>query len=170
MSIIMELPDKEGVRELAEALTKIAEASYVVYDDTLQLPSVDSAVKNAILQMQREAKENKLKLNRYDYVWLMIYFKEKHDSGKFPLFFESVQNFRDYLVKELGISGIGSVSLMSQYGNYQFGRFPEWTFTDKGDDYERLRRVNIVNRFLSIFVKNIGKDWESRKGFRKSRF
>ena len=159
MSIIMELPDNEGNRELAEALTKIARASYVVYDDTLQLPSVDVAVKNAILQMQSEAKENKLKLNRYDYVWLMIYFNEKHDEKKFPLFFYSVQSFRDYLVKELQISGIGSVSLMSQYSNYQFGRFPEWTFSDTEDSRERLRRVNIVNRFLSIIVKNTGKVW-----------
>ena len=159
MSIIMELPDNEGNRELAEALTKIARASYVVYDDTLQLPSVDVAVKNAILQMQSEAKENKLKLNRYDYVWLMIYFNEKHDEKKFPLFFYSVQSFRDYLVKELQISGIGSVSLMSQYSNYQFGHFPEWTFSDTEDSRERLRRVNIVNRFLSIIVKNTGKVW-----------
>lgn len=159
MSIIMELPDNEGNRELAEALTKIARASYVVYDDTLQLPSVDVAVKNAILQMQSEAKENKFKLNRYDYVWLMIYFNEKHKEGKSPLFFNSVQSFRDYLVKELQISDVGSVSLMSQYSGCQFGHFPEWTFSDTEDSRERLRRVNIVNRFLSIIVKNTGKVW-----------
>lgn len=159
MSIIMELPDNEGNRILAEALKMIAGATFPMYNGTPQLPAVDSAVKNAILQMQSEAKENKLKLYRYDYVWLMKYFNEKHEEKKSPLFFDSVQNFRDYLVKELQISGIGSVSLMSQYGNYQFGRFPEWTFTDKGDDYVRLRRVNIVNRFLSIIVKNTGKYW-----------
>lgn len=159
MSIIMELPDNEGNRELAEALTKIARASYVVYDDTLQLPSVDVAVKNAILQMQSEAKENKLKLNRYDYIWVMKYFNEKHKEGKSPLFFNSVQSFRDYLVKELQISDVGSVSLMSQYSGCQFGHFPEWTFSDTKDSRERLRRVNIVNRFLSIIVKNTGKVW-----------
>ena len=159
MSIIMELPDNEGNRELAEALTKIARASYVVYDDTLQLPSVDVAVKNAILQMQSEAKENKLKLNRYDYIWVMKYFNEKHKEGKSPLFFNSVQSFRDYLVKELQISDVGSVSLMSQYSGCQFGHFPEWTFSDTEDSRERLRRVNIVNRFLSIIVKNTGKVW-----------
>ncbi|MBP3248300.1 MAG: hypothetical protein J6M36_10510 [Prevotella sp.] len=157
MSFIMELPDNEGNRILAEALKIIAGATFPMYNGTPQLPVVDSAVKNAILQMQSEAKENKLKLNRYDYVWLMIYFNEKHDEKKFPLFFYSVQSFRDYLVKELQISGIGSVSLMSQYSNYQFGHFPEWTFSDTEDSRERLRRVNIVNRFLSVFVKNIGK-------------
>ena len=159
MSIIMELPDNEGNRILAEALKMIAGATFPMYNGTPQLPVVDSAVKNAILQMQSEAKENKLKLNRYDYVWLMIYFNEKHDEKKFPLFFYSVQSFRDYLVKELQISGIGSVSLMSQYSNYQFGHFPEWTFSDTEDSRERLRRVNIVNRFLSIIVKNTGKVW-----------
>ena len=157
MSFIMELPDNEGNRTLAEALKMIAGATFPMYYGTPQLPFVDSAVKNAILQMQSEAKEKKLKLNRYDYVWLMIYFNEKHDEKKFPLFFYSVQSFRDYLVKELQISGIGSVSLMSQYSNYQFGHFPEWTFSDTEDSRERLRRVNIVNRFLSVFVKNIGK-------------
>ena len=170
MSFIMELPDNEGNRILAEALRIIVGATFPMYNVTPQLPFVDSAVKNAILQMQSEAKENKLKLNRYDYVWLMIYFNEKHDEKKFSLFFYSVQSFRDYLVKELQISGIGSVSLMSQYSNYQFGHFPEWTFSDTEDSRERLRRVNIVNRFLSIIVKNIGKDRESRKDYRKSRF
>ena len=159
MSIIIELPDNEVYRTLAEALEMIVGATFPMYNVTPQLPFVDSAVKNAILQMQSEAKENKLKLNRYDYVWLMIYFNEKHDEKQFPLFFYSVQSFRDYLVKELQISGIGSVSLMSQYSNYQFGHFPEWTFTDKEDSRERLRRVNIVNRFLSIIVKNTGKVW-----------
>ena len=157
MSIIMELPDNEGNRILAEALKMIAGATFPMYNGTPQLPVVDSAVKNAILQMQSEAKENKLKLNRYDYVWLMIYFNEKHKEGKSPLFFNSVQSFRDYLVKELQISDVGSVSLMSQYSGCQFGHFPEWTFSDTEDSRERLRRVNIVNRFLSVFVKNIGK-------------
>lgn len=159
MSFIMELPDNEGNRILAEALKIIAGATFPMYKGTPQLPFADSAVKNAILQMQSEAKENKLKLNRYDYVWLMIYFNEKHDEKEFPLYFYSVQSFRDYLVKELQISGIGSVSLMSQYSNYQFGHFPEWTFSDTEDSRERLRRVNIVNRFLSIIVKNTGKVW-----------
>lgn len=159
MSFIMELPDNEGNRKLAEALKILVGATFPMYNSTPQLPFADSAVKNAILQMQSEAKENKLKLNRYDYVWLMIYFNEKHDEKEFPLCFYSVQSFRDYLVKELQISGIGSVSLMSQYSNYQFGHFPEWTFSDTEDSRERLRRVNIVNRFLSIIVKNTGKVW-----------
>lgn len=159
MSFIMELPDNEGNRILAEALKILVGATFPMHYGTPQLPFVDSAVKNAILQMQSEAKENKLKLNRYDYVWLMIYFNEKHDEKEFPLCFYSVQSFRDYLVKELQISGIGSVSLMSQYSNYQFGHFPEWTFSDTEDSRERLRRVNIVNRFLSIIVKNTGKVW-----------
>ena len=159
MSIIMELPDNEGNRILAEALKMIAGATFPMYNGTPQLPVVDSAVKNAILQMQSEAKEKKLKLNRYDYVWLMIYFNEKHKEGKSPLFFNSVQSFRDYLVKELQISDVGSVSLMSQYSGCQFGHFPEWTFSDTEDSRERLRRVNIVNRFLSIIVKNTGKVW-----------
>ena len=159
MSFIMELPDNEGNRKLAEALEILVGATFSMYNGTPQLPFADSAVKNAILQMQSEAKENKLKLNRYDYVWLMIYFNEKHDEKEFPLYFYSVQSFRDYLVKELQISGIGSVSLMSQYSNYQFGHFPEWTFSDTEDSRERLRRVNIVNRFLSIIVKNTGKVW-----------
>ena len=159
MSIIMELPDNEGNRILAEALKMIAGATFPMYNGTPQLPFVDSAVKNAILQMQSEAKENKFKLNRYDYVWLMIYFNEKHKEGKSPLFFNSVQSFRDYLVKELQISDVGSVSLMSQYSGCQFGHFPEWTFSDTEDSRERLRRVNIVNRFLSIIVKNTGKVW-----------
>ena len=159
MSIIMELPDNEGNRTLAEALKMIAGATFPMYYGTPQLPFVDSAVKNAILQMQSEAKEKKLKLHRFDYVWLMKYFNEVHKKKKYPLFFYSVQSFRDYLVKELQISGIGSVSLLSQYGNYQSGRFPEWTFSDTDDSGERLRRVNIVNRFLSIIVKNTGKVW-----------
>ena len=159
MSFIMELPDNEGNRILTEALKILVGATFPMYNSTPQLPFADSAVKNAILQMQSEAKENKLKLNRYDYVWLMIYFNEKHDEKEFPLCFYSVQSFRDYLVKELQISGIGSVSLMSQYSNYQFGHFPEWTFSDTEDSRERLRRVNIVNRFLSIIVKNTGKVW-----------
>lgn len=92
MSFIMELPDNEGNRILAEALKMIAGATFPMYNGTPQLPVVDSAVKNAILQMQSEAKEKKLKLNRFDYVWLMKYFNEKHEEKKFPLFFYSVQS------------------------------------------------------------------------------
>ena len=56
MSFIMELPDNEGNRILAEALKMIAGATFPMYNGTPQLPVVDSAVKNAILQMQSEAK------------------------------------------------------------------------------------------------------------------
>ena len=161
MSIIVELPDTELNRKLSEPLATVLGGRYVVCDDTLPLPLVDTVMRDTILQMQSEQKVNSLKMNKFDYVWLMKYINEEPKGIPLPGLFYSVRTFRDYLVELLEINGIGSASLMAQYGKCQQGRFPEWTFTDIDDEYERLRRVNIVRRCVAIsckeYRKNVGK-------------
>ena len=68
--------------------------------------------------------------------------------------FESVNSYRGYM-EELGIDGVAGVSTLSKYYNTVDGKFPNWTFSDTNDNYERLRRINVARCFLAAFIKGI---------------
>ena len=98
------LPDTENNRKLVEYLRTIDHAEVVESDDSLPLPSVDQRVKRALECLKREGLIQK----KYDYVWIMEYVNEGLLPGN-PLWFDSVQSFRDYLVDDLGIEGVAGI-------------------------------------------------------------
>jgi hypothetical protein len=123
----------------------------MIGDGMPPLPLADLAMRNAILQLQSDARKREFTLHKYDYIWLMKYINEEPKGITLPGIFTAIETFRDYLANQLGINGIGSISLLYNYSKFQFGKFPEWTFTDTKDAGIRLQRVNIVRRFIHIY-------------------
>ena len=83
----------------------------------------------------------------------MRYLNEEHikDTG---LFFYSVNSYREYVTTYMGHQQVAGVSTLSQYYSYGEGRYPDWTFSDTKDATERLRRVNVVQRFIVLFAND----------------
>ena len=121
-------------------------AQLVESDDSLQLASVDKRMKYALDCLEQED----VLVHKYDYVWIMRYINEEHikDSG---LFFYSVNSYREYVTTYMCHHQIAGISTLSLYYSYGEGRYPDWTFSDTKDATERLRRVNVVRRFVKIF-------------------
>lgn len=142
------LPDTENNRKLVEYLRTIDHAEVVESDDSLPLPSVDQRVKRALECLKREGLIQK----KYDYVWIMEYVNEGLLPGN-PLWFDSVQSFRDYLVDDLGIEGVAGISTLSQYRSTKSGHHPDWRFSDTSDSHVRIHRVNIAGRFAAAYTK-----------------
>ena len=130
MTIILDSTDPEWIKSQAYFYEKGNMAKVVECDATLQLPSVDVRVQNA---MNCLIHDNIIK-HKYDHAWIMHLI----DEGGLK-----------------GINGVASVSTLNQYYNTVSGCFPNWTFSDTKDNDERLRRVNIGNRFRVAFVKGI---------------
>ena len=145
--IHLALPDTPAGKAMAEALLLNGLAQVVESDSSLQLAPVDKRVKHALDCLEREQRF----VHRYDYVWIMRYINEEHikDMG---LFFYSVNSYRDYVITYMGHHDVAGVSTLSLYYSYGEGRYPDWTFTDTKDATERLRRVNVVQRFIVLFV------------------
>lgn len=140
------LPDNEAGESLAHALQQNGCAEIVESDGSLQLASVDERMKHALNCLQRE----KLLVHKYDYIWIMRYINEEHIKGM-GLFFYSVNSYRDYVITYMDHHQVAGISTLSLYYGYGEGRYPEWTFSDTKDATERLRRVNIVQRFIVLF-------------------
>ena len=140
------LPDNEAGRSLAHGLQEGGLAQIVESDDSLQLAPVDKRMKHALDCLKQE----NLLVHMYDYVWIMRYINEEHikDSG---LFFYSVNSYREYVTTYMCHHQIAGISTLSLYYSYGEGRYPDWTFSDTKDATERLRRVNVVRRFVKIF-------------------
>ena len=94
--------------------------------------------------------QENLLVHKYDYVWIMRYINEEHVKGT-GLFFYSVNSYHEYVTTYMCHQGVAGVSTLSLYYSYGEGRFPNWTFTDTKDATERLRRVNVVQRFIVLF-------------------
>jgi hypothetical protein len=142
------LPDDEAGRALAHGLKLAGLALEAESDSSPQLASVDKRMKHALDCLKQE----NLLVHGYDYVWIMRYINEEHIK-KIGLLFISIQSYRDYLITYMNHSQVAGVSTLSQYDKCCVGRFPDWTFTDTKDATERLRRVNLVKRFVAIFIK-----------------
>lgn len=147
MAIHLILPDTEANRMLAKSFQMNGMAEIAESDDSLQLPSVDERMKHAMDCLKQEGKL----VHKYDPIWIMQFIMEGGIKEK-GLTFYTVPSFRNYLL-EIGVKDVAGVSTLSQYKNTIVGRFPDWTFTDTDDAYERVRRVNIARRFSSIYVK-----------------
>ena len=145
--IHLALPDDPAGKAMAEALVLNGLAKLVESDSSLQLASVDDRMKHALDCLEQEHRL----VHKYDYVWIMRYINEEHikDTG---LFFYSVNSYRDYVITYMGHHDVAGVSTMSLYYSYGEGRYPDWTFSDTKDATERLRRVNVVQRFIVLFV------------------
>ncbi len=97
-------------------------------------------------------REKGLLVKRYDFAWL--YAAIQYELLKGIEAFPSVESFRQYLIK-IGIKNIPSNSTITgKYGCLQ-GKYPDWKFTDKlgRGAFEAQRRINVMNRFLSLFNK-----------------
>lgn len=131
---------------MAHGLQEGGLAQIVESDDSLQLAPVDKRMKHALDCLKQE----NLLVHMYDYVWIMRYINEEHikDSG---LFFYSVNSYREYVTTYMCHHQIAGISTLSLYYSYGEGRYPDWTFSDTKDATERLRRVNVVRRFVKIF-------------------
>ena len=145
--IHLALPDNPAGKAMAEALLLNGLAQLVESDSSLRLASVDERMKHALDCLEQEHHM----VHKYDYVWIMRYINEEHikDTG---LFFFSVSSYRDYVNTYMGHHDVAGVSTLSLYYSYGEGRFPDWTFSDTKDATERLRRVNVVQRFIVLFV------------------
>ena len=143
------MPDTEAGRLLAHALQQNGCADIVESNGSLQLASVDERMKHALDCLQQED----LLVHKYDYIWIMRYLNEEHikDTG---LFFYSVNSYREYVTTYMGHQQVAGVSTLSQYYSYGEGRYPDWTFSDTKDATERLRRVNVVQRFIVLFAND----------------
>lgn len=141
------LPDNEAGRSLALALQQNGCATVVESDSSLQLASVDERMKHALDCLERED----LLVHKYDYVWIMRYLNEEHIKGT-GLFFYSVNSYRKYVTTYMDHQQIAGISTLSLYYGYGEGNYPDWTFTDTQDATERLRRVNVVRRFIVLFL------------------
>lgn len=144
MRVIIEPNDSAKKRKLAEALKEngLAEVELESVDPTIL--SVDERVLKALLTLQEEG----LIKHKYDYAWLLTAINQGivDDMSKF----NSVKSFIDY-VKSLGIDGVAGNSTLALYLGYVNGRFPDWCFSDKCDNREKIRRINLINRFLKLF-------------------
>jgi hypothetical protein len=140
------LPDNEAGRSLAHGLQEGGLAQLVESDDSLLLAPVDKRMRHALDCLEQE----NLLVHKYDYVWIMRYINEEHVKGT-GLFFYSVNSYHEYVTTYMCHQGVAGVSTLSLYYSYGEGRFPNWTFTDTKDATERLRRVNVVQRFIVLF-------------------
>jgi len=82
-----------------------------------------------------------------DYGYIMLAVNDEAVKG---LFFYSPLDYRSYL-KELGFDDLPGQSTLYDTCKKVGGRYPKWDFSDRPDNKERLRRNNIVVRFVSAF-------------------
>lgn len=137
----------------------------------LGLPDIDERMRMALVQLKEDLKNEKknMKMYWYDYAWILHLIKECNEK-KMPTFrglcFDGVSDWWKYL-QQLEIKGVGNISTLNEYYNLKIdGKFPDWRFKDEPDfnghsqdkpqrrhcnAYERVRRINIVRRFLKLF-------------------
>ena len=132
---------------MAHALQQNGCATVVESNGSLQLASVDEWMKHALDCLEQE----KLLVHKYDYIWIMRYINEEHIK-EMGLFFYSMNSYREYVSTYMCHHQIAGISTLSLYYSYGEGRFPDWTFSDTKDATERLRRVNVVHRFIVLFL------------------
>ncbi len=147
MTIILDPTDPEWKKRIAYSYEEGEIAKVVECDTTLQLPSVDARVQYAMNSLNQD---NVIK-KKYDHAWIMHLIDEGRIKELQPFYSEN--SYRRYM-QELGVEGVAGVSTLNQYYNTISGSFPNWTFSDTADNYERLRRVNVARCFCAAFKKS----------------
>lgn len=146
MTIFLEPTDKDEEKSLARVYESWGKAKVVECDAILQLPTVDARVQAAIQCLEKEGTIKR----KYDHAWIMRFVDEGKIKGLSPFYSEGC--YIRYM-NELGIKGVAGISTLNQYYNTVEGEYPNWTFTDTNDNGERIRRVNVVRRFLTVFLR-----------------
>lgn len=147
MTVIFDSTDTEKQKTIMRGFHVWENASIVECDTTLQLPSVDARVQYAMNSLNQD---NVIK-KKYDHAWIMHLIDEGRIKELQPFYSEN--SYRRYM-QELGVEGVAGVSTLNQYYNTISGSFPNWTFSDTADNYERLRRVNVARCFCAAFKKS----------------
>jgi hypothetical protein len=86
----------------------------------------------------------------YDYAYIMMGINQGLVDKQ--LFFVSPQEYLDYLNELVDSNLPGKSTLYNTIGK-TYGKYPDWTFTDKPTTFESLRRKNVFKQFLSAFMK-----------------
>jgi hypothetical protein len=146
--MILIISDTKDGHTWAKALVETGNATEWEDCNAPFLGQSDKRVKEALIYLVNEG----VMVHKYDYVWIMRLLNERYKK-KDDLFFESIQSYRDYVATYMQIDGIASISTLSKYYSAGEGTFPDWTFTDTKDATERLRRINVAQRFLAFFIK-----------------
>ena len=107
---------------------------------------VDQCVGNAI----RSLVESNTIRHAYDYAYIMMGINQGLVDKQ--LFFVSPQEYLDYLNELVDSNLPGKSTLYNTIGK-TYGKYPDWTFTDKPTAFESLRRKNVFKQFLSAFMK-----------------
>ena len=106
---------------------------------------VDQCVGNAI----RSLVESNTIRHAYDYAYIMMGINQGLVDKQ--LFFVSPQEYLDYLNELVDSNLPGKSTLYNTIGK-TYGKYPDWTFTDKPTTFESLRRKNVFKQFLSAFL------------------
>ena len=146
---------------MKEVVLRIEDSAFEKIIDFLQLcPVVDVVSVSKLVETKdlldkcfheavSELRKDKVFRRKGEYGYIMLALNDNVTKG---FFFYSPIEYLDYL-KELGIDRIPSKSTMYNTINNVSGHYPNWTFSDNPDNFERLRRNNIIVRFLSAFNK-----------------
>lgn len=110
------------------------------------------AVDKSFAYAIRELRSRQVFKTAGDYYYIM---QAANDCVIYPtLFFFTPSEFLSYL-GAIGINNLPGRSTLYDKKDTVEGTFPEWTFadSDKINQFEALRRKNIVVQFLSAFTK-----------------
>ena len=108
--------------------------------------NVDQCMVDAI----RSLVESNTIRHAYDYAYIMMGINQGLVDKQ--LFFVSPQEYLDYLNELVDSNLPGKSTLYNTIGK-TYGKYPDWTFTDKPTTFESLRRKNVFKQFLSAFMK-----------------
>ncbi|MCR5577864.1 MAG: hypothetical protein K6F74_01420 [Prevotella sp.] len=103
----------------------------------------DKCFYEAVLELQRD----RLLRTRSDYTYIMLAVNDRVVDG---FYFYSPLDYLDYM-SQLGLEHLPGKSVLYDTVKKVGKHYPNWSFSDKPDANERLRRNNIVIRFISAF-------------------
>ena len=103
----------------------------------------DKCFYEAVLELQCD----RLLRTRSDYTYIMLAVNDQAVDG---FYFYSPLDFLDYMA-QLGLEHLPGKSILYDTVKKVGKHYPNWSFSDKPDSNERLRRNNIVIRFISAF-------------------
>lgn len=122
-----------------------------------RIPEMEVIKKNSLLYHDEEdigkrlaeaidmLKQDGVLLHVYDYTWIMVAIGEGVIDELNA--FRSAQNFKDYL-ERIGVQPLPSRSTLNTFSKRVDGYYPDWVFTDAVDEYECIRRKDVVKCLL----------------------
>ena len=105
--------------------------------------TLDKCFHEALMEIRRD----RVLRTRGDYAYIMLALNDHVVDG---FYFYSPLDFLDYML-QLGIDCLPGKSIIYDTVKKVGKHYPNWSFSDKPDMNERLRRNNIVVRFVSAF-------------------